>query len=64
MPGVVETFKTVIDMMTHGSDFKLANLLHRENEYRTHEDMNTSIDEVENRWNIHLASYDTLTPRA
>jgi hypothetical protein len=26
MPGVAETFKTVINMMTHGTDFKLVNL--------------------------------------
>jgi hypothetical protein len=30
----------------------------------THEDLNTSLDEPENRWNIHLVSYDTLTSRA
>ena len=44
MPGVAETFKTVIDMMTHGTDFKLVNLLHAENANLTHEDLNTSID--------------------
>jgi hypothetical protein len=64
MPGVAETFKTVIDEMTHGTDFKLVNLLHPENANLTHEDLNTSIDEPENRWNIHLVSYDTLTSRA
>jgi hypothetical protein len=64
MPGVAETFKTVIDKMTHGSEFKLVNLLHAENANLTHEDLNTSIDERENRWNIHLVSYDTLTSRA
>jgi len=26
MPGVEETFKTIIDKMTHGTDFKLVNL--------------------------------------
>jgi len=64
MPGVAETFKTVIDEMTHGTDFKLVNLLLAENANLTHEDLNTSIDEPENRWNIHLVSYDTLTSRA
>jgi hypothetical protein len=64
MPGVVETFKTVIDEMTHGTDFKLLNLLHAENANLTHKDLNTSIDEPENRWNIHLVSYDSLTSRA
>jgi hypothetical protein len=64
MPGVAETFKTVIDEITHGTDFKLVNLLHAENPYLTHEDLNTSIEEPENRWNIHLVSYDTLISRA
>jgi len=64
MPGVAETFKTVINEMTHRTDFKLVNLLHAENANLTHKDLNTSIDEPENRWNIHLVSYDTLTSRA
>jgi len=64
MPGVAETFKTVIDGMTHGTDFKLVNLSHTKNANLTHHDLNTSIDEPENPWNIHLASYDTLTSRA
>ena len=45
MPGVAETFKTVIDEMTHGTDIKLVNLLHPENADLTQEDLNTSIDE-------------------
>ena len=64
MPGVAETFKIVIDEMTYGTDFKLMNLLHVENVDLTHEDLNTSIDEPESRWNIYLVSYDTLTSRA
>jgi len=64
MPGVAETFKIVIKEMTHGTDFKLVNLLHTQNPNLTHNDLNTSIDEPENRWNIHLVSYDTLTSRA
>jgi hypothetical protein len=64
VPGVAETFKTVIDEMTHATDFKLVNLLHPENAHLIHEDMNTSIDEPENRWNIYLVLYDTLTSRA
>jgi len=64
MPRVAETFKSVIDEMTHGTDFKLVNLLHADNANVTHEDLNTSIDEPDNRWNIHLVSYDTLTSRA
>ena len=54
MPGVAEMFKTGIDQMTHGTDFKLVNLLHAENVNLTHEDLKTSIDEPENLWNIHL----------
>jgi hypothetical protein len=41
MPRVAETFKTDIDEITHGTDFKLVNLLHPENAYLTHEDLNT-----------------------
>jgi len=64
MPGVEETIKTVIDKMTNGTEFKLVNSLQAENANLTHEDLNTSIDEPENRQNIHLVSYDTLTSRA
>jgi len=64
MPRFAETFKTVIDEMTHVTDFKLGNLLHAENANLTHEDLNNGIDEPETRWNIHLVSYDTLTSRA
>ena len=64
MPGVAETFKTVIDKMTHGTNFILVNLLPAENANLTHRDLNTSINEPENRWNIHLVSYHTLTSRA
>jgi len=49
MPGVAETFRTVIDEMTHGTKFKLVNLLHAENANLTHEDLNPSIEEPENR---------------
>jgi hypothetical protein len=59
MPRVAETFKTVIDEMTHGTDFKLVNSFHPKNVYLTHRDLDTSIDEPENRWNIHLVLYDT-----
>ena len=64
MPGVAETLKSVIDEMTHGTDLKLVNLLHTENANLTHKDLNTSVDEPENQWIIHLVSYDTLTSRA
>jgi len=64
MTGVAETFKSVIDEMTHGTNFKLINLSYPENANLTHNNLNTSIDEPENRWNIHLVSYDMLTSRA
>jgi hypothetical protein len=48
MPRVAETFKSVIDEMTHGIYFKLINLLHTKNANLTHEDLTTSIDEPEN----------------
>jgi hypothetical protein len=64
MPAVAETFQAVINEMTHGIDFKLINLLHAENANVIHEDLNTSIDNPENRWNIHPGLYDTLTSRA
>ena len=64
MAEVAETFKTVIEEMTHGTDFKLINLLNAENANLTHEDLNASIDMLENRWNIHIVMYDTLTSRA
>jgi len=64
MPRVAETFKTVIDEMTHGTDFKLVNFLHAKNVSLTYEDLNNSIDAPENRWNIHHVLYDTLTSRA
>jgi len=63
MPRVTETFKTVIDEMTHGTDFKLLNLLVAENANLTHHDLNTRIDKPENQSNIHPVSYDTLTSR-
>jgi hypothetical protein len=64
MPGVAETFKSVIDEMTYGSDFKLINLLQAENVNLTDEDLTISFDQLESRWNIHIVSYDTLTSRA
>jgi len=64
MPGVAETLKSVIDEITPGTDFKLVNWLLAESANLTHEDLNTGIDEPENRWNIHLVSYDTSTSRA
>jgi hypothetical protein len=47
MHGVADTFNTVIDETTHGTDFQLVNLVLADNEYLTHQDMNTSIDNPE-----------------
>jgi hypothetical protein len=63
MPRVAEMFKTVIDGFTHGTDMKLINLLHDEYINHTHDNLNTSNDEVENQWNIYLVLYDTLISR-
>jgi hypothetical protein len=49
MPGVSETFKTVIDKMIHGTGCKLVNLLDSENVNLTHEDLNPSIVKPENQ---------------
>jgi len=64
MPGVADTFKTVINKMTHGIDSKRVNLLLAENVTLTQQDQKTSIHGLENRWNIHLVSGDGLTSRA
>jgi hypothetical protein len=48
MPGGAETFQTVIDDMTYGTNLKLIILMHTENTNLTHEKLNTSIDETEN----------------
>jgi hypothetical protein len=64
MPGVAETFKSFIDKMTFATDFKLINLLQAENANLTHDNLNTSLDDPENRSTIHLVSYDVLTSRA
>jgi hypothetical protein len=64
MPGVAETVKSDIDEMTKGNNIKLVHMLHVENANLTHEDLNTSIDAPENRWNIQLVLYHTLLSRA
>jgi hypothetical protein len=50
MPGVAETFKTGMNEMTHGTDFKHVNLFHPDNGNLTHEDLNVTIHEPESRW--------------
>jgi hypothetical protein len=61
MPGVAQTFKTVINEVTHGTDVILHNWMQVENLNLTREDLNTSIDNLDNRWNILHVSYDTFT---
>jgi len=53
MPKGAETFKSIIDEMTYGTDFKLIALLHADNANLTDEDLNTITNEPENGWNIH-----------
>jgi hypothetical protein len=48
MPRVMETFKSVNNEITHGTDFKLINWLEAEISNLTHADLNTIIDELEN----------------
>jgi len=48
MPGVAETFRSVVEQMTYGMDFKIVNWLQAENVGPTHDDPNISIDESEN----------------
>jgi len=64
MPVVAATFKTVIDEMTHGTNFHIVILLLIKNAHLTDENPNTSVDEPDSRSNIHLVSYDTSTSRA
>jgi hypothetical protein len=64
IPGVTETFKTVIAEMTDASNLNIINLLRTENANVTHQDLNTSFDQPDDRWNIHLVRYDTLTSSA
>ena len=64
MPGVAETFKTVIDEMIYATDFKWVNLWHMEIAKLTHVDVNTSNDKLENRLNIRLVLSETLASRA
>jgi hypothetical protein len=64
MSRMSETFKTVINEITHRPNFNLVNMSQAENANLTHQDLNTTIDEPEHQWNIHLVLYDTLTSRA
>jgi hypothetical protein len=60
LPGICETFKSVIKDMSYNTDFTIIDLLDPNHYNLTNEDLNASADEPEQRWNIHLISYDTL----
>jgi hypothetical protein len=64
MHGVTETFNTVLYEMTHGIKYKPINLLHAKYANLTLKVPHPSIDKPENRRNIHIVLYDTLTSRA
>jgi hypothetical protein len=64
IPRVEEAFKSVLDEMTNGTDFKLAKLSHAENTNLTQNVLNISIDELENGWNIHPDLLHTFTSKA
>jgi hypothetical protein len=64
IPVVAETRKTVIDRTTHRTNFNLVNVFQAEHANLTDEDLNTTIDEAEKQWNLHLVLYDTLKSRA
>jgi hypothetical protein len=59
MPRVAETFKTVLDKITYGTNFKLLNLLAAENANHTHQNPNTCIEELVTRWHIYLVLRST-----
>jgi len=54
MPGVADTFKTVIKTITYRADITLINMLNVQQANPTHEDLNTSRDQLEHLRNIHL----------
>jgi hypothetical protein len=64
IPRVEEAFKSVLDEMTPGTDFKLAKLSHAENTNLTQNVLNISIDELENGWNIHPDLLHNFTSKA
>jgi hypothetical protein len=60
MARVAETFKIVIDGMTNCTDFNLVSVLYAENTNLAHEDMNASVGELQNQWDIQRVSHNTL----
>jgi len=64
MSRVAATFKIVIHEIIYATNVKLNKLSYSENANLTHADLNTSTEKLENRCNIHLVSFDTLTSRA
>jgi hypothetical protein len=62
--GVAVWFGSAIDKMTYWTDFKLINLLHGDGTYLTYEDLHSSVEKPDNRWNVHLGWYYILTSTA
>jgi hypothetical protein len=60
MARVAETFKIVINGMTNCTDFNLVSMLYAENTNLAHKDMNASVGELQNQWNIQRVSHNTL----
>jgi hypothetical protein len=61
MPGEAETWQSVINEMTHGTDFQLVNSLHAKYPNLTQKDLNTGIEMPENSWNFNLVVCDSIT---
>jgi hypothetical protein len=51
--------------MTYGTNSNLIILLHAENATLTNQDLNTSLDEQDTQWNVHLVLNDnfSLSPK-
>lgn len=64
LPSRMEGFRSDIIVMTYGTDFTLENMLELENVNFTNENLNTSIDKPETKWQIKLVSYNTLLSTA
>jgi len=63
MQRVAERSKWINDEMTFKTNFTLAHLLHAENANHTHEDLNRSINMLENEWIIQVVLQDILSTR-
>lgn len=64
MVWVGENFKIVLNEMIYATDIKHVTMLEMENVNHIYDNVNTSIAELENRWNVYLTSNDTWMSRA